>query len=197
MNALLTGLGVPSEVQQFFNADELIFNYGGHFEQFEPGCHRVPTTAHLWFAGNLFSREVVITHSAMEAICYLTVNRHKYAHFHALSFVALGNLPNTGQLKWIRQNLKHRKFTLAFGNDLLGRIADIRVATGLQGLTVNFDYTAPRLGITCRRVLYHFEADQLTLHNFELAAGIRSRCRTVKPVNFISFLDQLKYDANP
>jgi len=196
MNDLLTSLKVPAEVQEFFGTGELLFNYGGHFEQYETGYHRVPTTPHLWLAGNPHCREVIITGAAMEAIAFLALNAHKYQGLQGLTFIALGNLPQMAQLIWIRQHYPKRKYTLIFGNDLLGRLADIRVAAGLHGHPVSFDYTASRLGITCRRVLYHFIPEQVSLNAFEKAMGLRLQCRTIKPRKFISFLDQLKYDAN-
>jgi hypothetical protein len=197
MNALLSALNVPVEVQQFFNADELLFNYGGHYEQYDTGFHRVPTTTHLWLAGNSLSKTVILTSSAMEAIAYLTINRYKFSNLRDVTFMALGNLPSTGQLKWIRDTFRKRKFILVFGNDLLGRMADIRVAAGLRNKPVAFHYTAFRIGVKCRRVLYEFDIDQLSLNAFEKATAIRTGCRTDKPKKFTSFLDQLKHDANP
>ena len=126
MNPVLAQLGVPDAVQDFFNVNELLFNYGGHFEHFDTSFHRVPTTTNLWLAGKDLSREVIITATAMEAIAYLSVNLHRFPDLDALTFIAIGNLPHPEQLKWIASHYPKRKYTLVFGKDLLGRLADIR-----------------------------------------------------------------------
>lgn len=196
MNPLLTKLGVPTEVQAFFNIHELLFCYGEHFEHFESGLHRVPTTQNLWLAGKELTREVIITSTAMEAIAYSTFNYHRYPDFESLSFIAVGNLPHPGQLNWIRSNYPKRKFTLVFGKDLLGKLADIRVAAGLVNKAIRFLRTDTQIQIKHDNKVYSFGQDSLSLNAFEKAAGLRTGIRTSKPKHFDTYLDQLKYYAN-
>ena len=197
MNALLTKLGVPEKVQRFFNAAELLFCYGEHFEHYGDSFHRVPTTTNLWIAGNEMAREVIVTSTAMETIAFLTINRHRYPDPEILTFLAIGNLAHPGQLNWIRDAFPKRKFTLVFGNDLLGRLADIKVGAGLHGKHVCLLRSDVRIRITCENRLFEFEQDNLSLNAFEKMSGLRTGIRTHKPKEFNTFLDQLKYDSRP
>ena len=183
MNPLLTKLGVPKEVQTFFNIDELLFAYGEHFEHFDAGFHRVPTTQNIWLAGKDLSREVIITSTAMEAIAYLSVNLHRYRDLDGLSFIAIGNLAHPGQLSWIKANYPKRKFTLVFGKDLLGKLADIRIAAGLKEKTIRLLHSGIRVQIMCDNKQYGFDQDNLSLNAFEKASGLRTGIRTCKPKN--------------
>ncbi|WP_295668133.1 hypothetical protein [uncultured Mucilaginibacter sp.] len=196
MDPELTALGVPEAVQAFFDVPELMFNYGGHFEHFGTGFHRVPTTPNLWLAGKELAREVIITSTAMEAIAYLSVNLHRYSDLDTLSFIALGNLPHYGQLQWIKSHYPKRKFTLVFGKDLLGRLADIRVAAGLKNQAVRLLRTDLQIQIMCNDEVYRFDPEVLSLSAFEKASGLRTGFRTSKPKEFDTYLEQLKYHAN-
>jgi len=196
MNALLTAMGVPAIIQEFFHTEELLFNYGGHYEQYTERFHRVPTTRHLWLAGNDHTHQVIITSSAMEAVAFLTLNRHRYPVLNSITCIAIGNLPHDGQLRWIRSQFPKQKYTLVFGNDLLGILADIRVAAGLKGKMVTFSNREGLITVSFNRVKYQFPEEAISLNAFEKAAAIRTGCRTVKPKVFNSFLDQLKYHAN-
>src|SRR5258708_5494632 len=125
MNALLTRLGVPPEIQAFFNASaELSFNYGDTDEYYGDGVHKVPTTQNLWVAGNETASNVIITYSAMEAIAFITINRQHYPKLEQLTFIAIGNKLQPEQVNWIVQNFRKRRFTLVFGKDLIGHITD-------------------------------------------------------------------------
>jgi hypothetical protein len=196
MNMELSRLGVPKAVEAFFNVPELLFNYGGHFEHFGAGFHRVPTTPNIWLAGKDLAREVIITSTAMEAIAYLSYSLHRYPDLDALSFIALGNLPHYGQLQWIKSHYPNRKFTLVFGRDLLGRLADIRVAAGLKNRSVRLLRSDLQIEVLCENEVYSFDPESLTLSAFEKASGMRTGFRTAKPKDFDTYLEQLKYHAN-
>jgi hypothetical protein len=195
MNAILTELGVPGELQAFFQVTDLLFSYGLDSEYFNKDFHRVPATSNLWMAGNDLTREVVITYSAMEAIAYLTLNKHRYSRIDTLAFVAVGNLPHDGQLQWMRSAWLKKKYTLVFGNDLLGRLADIKVAAGLADRRVRLYWNSPNVRIETDNCHHEFATDNLSLNVFEKAFGIRSGIRTHKPIRFDTFLDQLKHNG--
>ncbi|MGF7079004.1 hypothetical protein [Mucilaginibacter sp. UYCu711] len=193
MNPILNELGVSEELQAFFQVTDLVFHYGNEMECFYNEFHRVPATSNLWIAGNDLTHEVVITYSAMEAIAYLTLNRHRYSRIDTLTFVAVGNLPHDSQLQWMRSAWLKKKFTLVFGNDLLGRLADIKVAAGLAGRHIRLFLNTPNIRIETENSHHEFAADSISLHVFEKAFGIRSGVRTHKPRQFDTFLDQLKH----
>jgi len=194
MHSNLTALGVPPELQAYFCIGEPVFDYGPDREFFGPGCHFVPTTTHLWMAGNPMAKEVIITSSAMEAIAYLVLNAHRYPLLSGISFIAIGNLPHPGQLEWIRLNCQKRKITLVLGNDLLGRLADIIVALGIRNKPVQLHWGRQLVWITSGSRHFQADPDRLTLNSFEKACGLRTAIRTSKPKYFDTYLHQLKND---
>jgi hypothetical protein len=194
MHSFLTGLGVPVELQAHLNISEPLFSYGNDIEYFGPGIHLVPTTPHLWMAGNTMAKEVIVTSAAMEAIAFLVLNVHRYPLLSSITLIALGNLPHPGQLAWLRTNCQKRKITLVFGNDLLGRLADIIVAAGIRNKPVRLHWGRERVWVTAASRHFEADPDYLTLNTFEKACGIRTGIRTSKPNHFDTYLQQLKYD---
>ena len=92
MNQLLTRLGIPLEIQAFFNAEaELSFSYGDQFERYGSGYHIVPSTQNLWVAGLANATHLIVTYSVMEAMAFITLNRHRFPRLEQLAFVAIGN----------------------------------------------------------------------------------------------------------
>ena len=196
MNAYLTTLGVSPKIQQFFAVEEPLFDFGNESEYFSDIVHRVPATNNLWMAGDQFARQVVITFSAMEAIAFLTLNQTTYQNFNDLLFIATGARISSGQLNWIRLNLKRREFTLAFGNELIGRITDIKVATAIRNKTVRLKFQEGNVIAWLKEKKIVFDEDKLSLHTFETTLGIRTMIRTCKPLNQLTFLDELKYESS-
>ncbi|MEO6849044.1 MAG: hypothetical protein ABI166_00375 [Mucilaginibacter sp.] len=196
MNTLLTGLGISPEIQAFFNAAaDLSFSYGDQMENYGEGFHTVPSTRNLWVAGTHNATHVVIAYSVMEAIAFITLNRHRYHRLEQLAFIAIGNRLHSEQANWIRENFPGRKFTLVFGKDLIGHITDIKLAAGIKNIPIRVFFSDNEVLIYRDKVLRVFNQDQTSLHAFQEAFGIRPRFRTAKPVQSLTFLDQLKYDA--
>lgn len=196
MNTHLTELGVPPEIQAFFNTtDELLFNYGDAHEHYGDGFHKIPTTQNLWLAGSNTASNVIITYSAMEAIAFITLNRHRYPRLEQLAFIAIGNRLHTEQSDWIRANFPKRKFTLVLGKDLLGHLTAIKLASGIKNKTVRIVHAGHHVITHIGNELHVFNNEQISLHTFQEAFGIRPRFRTAMPVQSFTFLDQLKYDA--
>lgn len=195
MHHLLTELGVPQELQAYFSIKDLYFEYGDEREYFGKGFHLVPVTTDLWMAGNYPATELIITSSAMEAICYLTVNRWRHPVNAVLSFIALGNLPQARQLGWIGAFCQKRKITLVFGNDLLGRLADIAVAAGIRGKALRLVWRDGLIEAHLNNKVCPIPPEQVSLNRFEKAAGFRMGIRTRKPAHHNSFLEQLQNDS--
>jgi len=196
MNPLLTRLGVPADIQAFFNtAAELSFHYGDTSEHYSEDFHKVPTTANLWMAGEATASEVIVSYCAMEAIAFITINRQHYPELEKLAFVAIGNKLQGEQVKWIREKFPKRKFTLVFGNDLLGQITDIKLAAGLKHIPLRIQHSSGKVLINCLDKLRIFDEDKITLHAFQLAFGLRGKIRTRKPIQTLTYLDQLKNDT--
>jgi hypothetical protein len=194
MNDYLTKLGVPPNIQQFFAVEEPIFDFGNQKEYFSETVHRIPATENLWMAGNHFARQVIITFSAMESIALLTLNQTTYQNFDDLLFIATGARISSYQLNWIRLNLKGRDFTLAFGSDLIGRITDIKVATAIRNKAVKIRFQEGNVIAFLKEKTAVFEAEKSSLYAFENALNVRTKIRTCKPLNQLTFLDELKYE---
>jgi len=195
VNQILTRLGIPPEVQAFFHAEELIFDYGSDTEHFSLDFHRVPTTPNLYIAGAEAAKELVLTSSVMEGIAFLALSAHHYPNLSDLAVIAIGNLPYQGQLDYISAGWQKRKITLVFGKDILGRLTDIRIATGIRNKKVRLAQLHGMINIEYNHILYRFPLESFSLNKFEKAAALRSGIRTCKPKQFETYLDQLKYDA--
>jgi hypothetical protein len=197
MNGLLTKLGISEEIQALFNIQgELRFDYGDSFEHFYDGGHRVPTTQNLWRAGNELAPLVIIAPSAMELISFMSLNVQKFPDRDNLLFIATGNNCNSAKLKWIRSSYTKRKFTLVYGNDLLGRLSDIKTATGLRGKSTILSWSEPFVLCTIGGRNFKLEQDVVSLAAFERQAGIRTLIRTAKPFPHNTYLEQLMYNGN-
>ena len=195
MNRILTGLGVPETVQTFFNLSaELLFSYGDAQEHYTRDFHKVPATQNLWLAGSEIASIVVITHSAMEAIAFLTIHRQRFPEPEKLAFIAIGTQLHTAQLSWIRRSFAGRKFILVFAGDLVGRITDIKVAAGLRNMAVRVLYEGQGVRIYYAGQSRSIDADKLSLHHFQKAFSVRLHIRTRKPARYLTFLDKLKND---
>ncbi|MDB4920369.1 hypothetical protein [Mucilaginibacter sp.] len=196
MNRLLTGLGIPLEVQAFFNiSTDLTFNYGDQFERYDAGFHIVPSTQNLWFAGTQNATHLIITYSVMEAMAFITFNRHRFPRLEQLAFIAIGNKLHVEQGDWIRQSFPGRKVILVFGKELVGHITDIKLAAAIKNIPIRIFYKDRDFHIYRNNCLKVFDQEQISLHAFQEAFAIRPRFRTGKPVHSLTFLDQLIYDA--
>ncbi|GAA4339626.1 hypothetical protein GCM10023149_50440 [Mucilaginibacter gynuensis] len=195
MADLLTRLGVPTDIRSWFDIEDSLFTFGDDHEHFGETFHRVPTTKNLWTAGNHQSPEVIITFSAMEAVAYLTLNCHLYSKPYNLLFIAIGNLPHSWQLEWIRLRYKNRKFTLVLGKDLLGRLCDVFIAARICNKVIKMTYTDAMVKMSYRGNSHIFDPETITLGKVERVLGIRTRIRTKKPASANSFLEQLSIAA--
>ncbi|MDB5143357.1 MAG: hypothetical protein JWQ66_2070 [Mucilaginibacter sp.] len=197
MNEILTRLGVSAEIQALFNIQqELRFDYGDSFEHFYEGGHLVPTTQNLWRAGNELAALLIIAPSAMELISFMSLNVRKFPDRENLLFIAMGNNCNTAKLQWIRSRYKKRKFILVYGNDLVGRLSDIKIATGLRGKSTMLSWSESFVFCSIGNRNFKLEQDQISLAAFERQAGIRTLIRTAKPFPHNTYLEQLMYNGN-
>lgn len=206
MHPYLTRLGVGAEVQQFFapfyvsdEAGNLCFWYGKVYEHFGLGFHRVPLSADLWLAGNLnFSqvRQVIISGSALDAVSWLNKKAIYLSHTENILFVATGSGLQTEHLNWINKQLFGKAFSLIYGNDLLGRLASLKMAAGLRRLPLEvYAEGKDLISVSFRSRNYAFSQDNFSLHAFEKVAKFRFGIRCDQPKDYLTFFDGLKADA--
>ncbi|RFZ85268.1 hypothetical protein DYU05_06620 [Mucilaginibacter terrenus] len=197
MHMLLDKLGVSPELQAFFDANELCFNYGVEEEIYGADFHHVPVTRDLWMAGNNPATELIVTSSAMEAIAYMTVNAWRHPSPAGLSFIAVGLRPQAEQLHWIGKYCLKRKITLVFPNDVCGKITDIIIAAGVRQKAVKPRWKNDKVDLLMGGLIIELPVDKISLNFFEKAASLRTGIKTLKPKRFNTFLDQLHDDSKP
>ncbi|NHA02549.1 hypothetical protein G7092_02010 [Mucilaginibacter sp. HC2] len=187
MAFLLNKLGVPRNVRLFFEPfyqvltdGSILFAFGDDFEHVGINYHRVPIAVNPWIAGS--GPLVFISFSAIEAISFLSCHAHSFPDLTLLQFIAVG-------CHWNNFSHSQGKITLLFGQDILGRLSDIKVSTALRNKQAAIRYRDDG-----RFVIegHTFSEEQLTLNAFEKTKGIRSGIRTQKPRHFNTFFEQLK-----
>jgi hypothetical protein len=195
MAAILEKLDVPRNVRLFFEPffevcpdGSLRFRFGNEFEHFGKSIHRVPTALVPWTAGD--GPLLFVSFNAMEALAFLSLNFYRFPDLSALRFVATGNYP---------VNLPaypYQKCGLIFGKDLLGSLADIRVAALLTGNSVNVCYQDGFMRFGAGGRNFRMAYDSVSLHAFRRCAGWRINVRSYKPKGADSFLQLLLAGVN-
>jgi hypothetical protein len=206
MHPYLQRLGIRPGVQQFFglfyDSDEegnLCFAYGGSFEHFGFGFHYIPASPDFWMAGNLnYSqvRQVIISGSALDAVSWLNKKAALLSHTENLLFLSTGTAVQSEHIRWLHTYLQHKEYCLIYGNDLLGRMAALKMAAGIRGVAVEI-YAVPgeRIAVGFRWRVFYFSQENFSLNAFEKAAKFRFGIRCDRPKNHLTFFDELKAEA--
>ena len=206
MHAYLTRLGIRPEVQRFFrpfyrsdDLGNLVFAYGEALEHFGFAFHRVPVTDGFWLGGNLhFSqvRLVILSASALDAVSWLNKKGAAFPQTGNLLFVSLGAGVSEAQVLWIRQHLTGKQFRFLFARDVLGRMADLKLAAAIKGWPLSvYCGEGERVVVCFRQHHFSFSQEKFSLAAFEKAAGVRFGIATDKPKVHHSFFDELKAEA--
>lgn len=206
MHPYLTRLGVSAEVQDFFgpfytsdDAGNLCFWYGKVMEHFSFGFHRVPVSLDLWLAGNLdFSQvsQVIISGSALDAVSWLKKKAALLSHTENLLLISTGAGLKIEHISWIRENLYGKAFCLIYGNDLLGRLACLKLAAGLRCFPLEiYSDGSERISVRFRSRIFSFSQKTFSMHAFEKATKFRFGIRCDQPKSHLTFFDELKADA--
>src|ERR1700744_1744799 len=201
MHPYLTRLNILAEVQDFFSPfhdtdgrGNLCFNYGNDTEIYGLAYHRVPATSQCWIAGPrnfALVRQVIICSSAMEAFAWLTCHINAYRSLDYLLFIATGSRITHEKLTWVRNELPGHKYGLLFGNDLLGKICDLKAAAALHGLAVKISGEQNGLSIHFRYRCFRMDHQLFSLNAFSRLSGFRFGVQTLKPAHYCNWLDQL------
>lgn len=206
MHPYLTRLGVRPEVQSFFRPfhqsdvlGDLIFPYGNDAEHFGFAFHRVPVTNNFWLAGNLHFpqvRLVILSASALDAVSWLNKKWAAFPHTENLLLVSLGAGISETQLLWLRQQFAGKATRLVYSRDLLGRVADLKLAAGIRGRPLSvYAGEDEQVVVNFRARHFYFSQDQFSLPAFERTAGIRFDVAVDKPKGYNSFFDELQAEA--
>ena len=202
MHPYLERLGIRPEVEQFFRpfyeVDErgnLLFFYDQDSEHYGFAFHRIPATPSFWLAGTgNFSqaRQVIICCSAMEAISWLNKKAWAIGHLDNLLFLSAGTAVSAAHIRWINTHLKGKAFTLCYGRDLLGRMAELKLAAGLRHIPVSMYVGAEeQVLVSFRSQLFSFSQATFSLGAFEIASGFYFHIPAPKPAGHQTFFAEL------
>jgi len=205
MHPFLTKLGIRAEVQEFFApwyhtdpSGNLVFSYGRHYETYGMAFHSIPTTESCWQAGNsdlACIREVFICGSAMEAVAWLHIHYSACTHTDTLFFLSIGNKPGPEHFCCLAGKAKSLRISLLFGNDLLGKVCDLKTASALHSQPAAVSAGDEQVTVTFRNKNYIFSYKAFSLNAFERASNYYFKLRTLKPKGFNTWLDLLKSRA--
>jgi hypothetical protein len=205
MHPFLSRLGVDQQVQEFFEPfyriDELgnlLFDYGDGAEHFGFAFHKVPLSPNFWMAGNRnFQqvRQVVICASAMEAVSWLNNKQSAFRLFDGLLLLSAGAAVRDVHGHWLRKHLPNKEFRLVFGRDLLGRMADLKLAAAIRGWPLELYQDGESITVNFRSRLFSFSQEAFSLNAFEKAAKCRLGIACDKPNGCDSYFDLLKANA--
>ncbi|MEJ6979729.1 hypothetical protein WG906_04665 [Pedobacter sp. P351] len=193
---ILQKAGFKKEVLLFFEnsffSDSLgraLFPYksNGNAEDIEilcPEAHRVPKTAEIWEAGGEITalvRRVYVFSSAINAIAFFYFYPGKLRQPEHVAVASLGLVPCKLQVQYLDGKYPNAEVCAVFDNDILGRVADCKLALWLKGKDAAFMYEAEILKISYQGRLYQISQADFSLFNFQKQTGLRLGVRTYKP----------------
>jgi len=204
MHPFLTKLGIRPEVQEFFSPyyssdsdGNLVFPYGRYAETYGIAFHQVPATEFYWLAGSdlALAREILICGSAMEAVAWLHIHFRAYNSTDGLLFLSTGTRPCGEHFHWLKAKMKGKRISLLFGNDLLGRVCDLKTAAALRNQPAAVSLDNKNVFVTFRSKTYSYSRELFSLNAFEKQSDYRFHVRTLKPKTANTWLDLLRSGA--
>lgn len=114
---------------------------------------------------------------------------NRFLHQHHSSFpdrrkllcIPVDSSPAREKIKYCMPHIKNKKIILLMPDDLLGRVADIKIAVWLKNHDVGLTYYQPgTIQVAFKNKTYHFPEHKISLSAFEKASGFRSKIRTYK-----------------
>ena len=173
--------------------DSITFPYGQDEERVSSSLHTIPVTQSLWiaFAPERYPiKHVIVSHSAMECICFLSLNTHRFPKLYAIALIATGLRPSFCQAMEIRRLFPNSKKYTVFGNDLFGSLADIVIATGIRRIPVAFAVdNCGDINVSFRSQQHQLSEENFSLNHFEKIIKIRLGVRTFKPHLHETFIE--------
>ncbi len=193
---ILQKAGFKEEVLLFFensffsdSTGRALFPYnsnsnGADVEILSLESHRVPNTVEIWEAGGelpALVRRVYVFSSAINAIAFFHFYPDKLRQPEYVAVASLGLVPCKLQVQYLDDKYPNAEVCVVFDNDILGRVADCKVALWLKENDAAFMYEAETLKINYHGRPYHISESDFSLFNFQKQTGLRLRVRTYKP----------------
>jgi hypothetical protein len=204
MHPFLTRLGIRNEVQEFFapyyssdGTGNLLFPYGRYSEIYGMAFHHIPATENYWLAGSnlAFAREIIICGSAMEAVAWLHIHYRDYNQIDSLLFLSTGTRPCGEHFYRLKGKMNGKRISLLFGNDLLGRVCDLKTAAALRNQPAAVSLDNKNIFVTFRSKTFPCSRELFSLNAFEKQSAYRFHIRTLKPQTANSWLDLVRSGA--
>ena len=209
MLPFLAALGIKPEVQHFFepwlevsSETELQFSYLDQAinrkkrEVLNAHGSLIPSTTGIWCAGALHPNTVrhnFLFNSAIEVLSFCSMNIGWLARPGNVAFSALGLCPVASQVEALRSRFPNARLHTVFGNDVLGRIADCKVALWAKGKDADFHMHQDIIIAQYNSKSFRIPESIFSLHFFEKKSSLRAGIRTHKPkAGFVSFFELLK-----
>lgn len=124
---------------------------------------------------------ILISPSLDSAKTFINNHHSSFPDSRKLLCIPIGLIPSKAVIQEYIPRLKNKKIILLMPDDLLGRIADIKLAVWLRRKEVRLTYyQAGTIQIAFKNKTYHFPEHKISLSAFEKASGFRSKIRTYK-----------------
>lgn len=208
MIPVLAALGIKPQVQYFFepwlevsSEIELQFSYTDQatsrkqVEVINTHGNLIPSTG-IWCAGAHHSHTVkhnFLFYSAIEVLSFCSMNTDWLAKPGNVAFSALGLCPVASQVEMLRSRFPNARLHTVFGNDVLGRITDCKVALWAKRKDAHFQMHQDIIIAQYNSKTFRIPEPIFSLNLFEQKSSLRASIRTHKPkAGFATFLELLK-----
>ena len=131
----------------------------------------------------------------MEAIAWLHIHFPAFAKIDNLLFISAGNKPGPEHFRWLTGKTKSRHISLLFGDDLLGKVCDLKTAAALHSQPAAVSVVDGQVTVNFQNTNYTFCYYTFSLNAFEKASNYYFKLRTLKPKGYNTWLDLLKSRA--
>lgn len=193
----LTALGIKPQVQQFFepwlelNSDQkLSLTYSSqktNLSEKEFITHHgsiAPLTTGIWCAGGHHPNSVrhnFLFYSGLEALSFCSMATDWLVKPSFAVFSALGLCPSAGQISILEHRFPNARLHTVFGNDILGRITDCKVALWSKTKDALFQIEKDVIVGQYNGKILQIPEPIFSLSLFEKKSNLRAGVRTHKP----------------
>ena len=209
MLPVLTALGIKPQVQYFFepwlevsSETELQFSYMDQATSRKQGevintrGSLIPSTTGIWCAGSHHPHTVrhsFLFYSAIEVLSFCSMNTDWLVRPGNVAFSAFGLCPTASQVGILRSRFPNARLHTVFGNDVLGRITDCKVALWAKRKDAHFQMYQDIIIARYNSKTFRMPEPIFSLNLFEQKSSLRAGIRTHKPkAGFATFLELLK-----
>ncbi|MFD1771370.1 hypothetical protein ACFSBF_16550 [Sphingobacterium suaedae] len=158
-----------------------------------------PSTTAIWLASDTapeLASHLFLGYSARDILSFAHFCTDWLIGSQSVAFAALGMLPSRIQIDWFRLKFPNAKVHALFGTDIIGRIADCKVALWLHQSDAEFRLVDDYLMVN-GKLSFTMLCDQFSFDRFKRKYRLHSQMRTHKPTyplgtygDYFSILDK-------